>query len=289
MNSRREKVSFLSLGERIIGFLQLPTEGETPHPVLIVCHGAGEFKENYIELAEHLASRGIASLILDMHGHGESAGPEYCIQMREWVADIQAALDYIGQRPDLDHERVAAFGLSSGGTAILEAAVIDPRLKALVALDATVMNTLPLSASLFMRTLSAVGWIKKLFTGRDLRISLLPMVNQIKLASDPEINARLQKDPGKARAFGRFPLPGGAQAFIVNTIKRVDSITAPTLVIWGEDDELDPTSTARHLHDVLKCEKKLEIVPGNGHMGHIDRNRGRVFELTADWLLRHLA
>lgn len=288
MNSRREKVSFLSLGEKISGLLQLPHEGDTPYPVLVVSHGVGEFKENYLELAEYLAERGIATLMLDMHGHGESGGAEFCIQMSEWVADLRAALDFIGQRLDLDDQRVAAFGLSSGGTAILEAAMVDPRFKALVTLDATVMDTLPLGVSVLMRTLSGIGWLKRLITGKDLRISLISMLDGLKLASDPEINKRLQKDPGKLRAFAAFPLPGASQAFIVNTVRRVDRIKAPTLVIWGEDDELDPVSTAHRLHNSLKCEKALEIVPGNGHVGHLDRNREQVFQLTADWLHKHL-
>nr|WP_281270153.1 alpha/beta hydrolase [Roseimicrobium gellanilyticum] len=288
--TRREKVSFLSMGQRIQALLQLPAEEEeSPHPVLIVSHGAGEFKENYIELAEYLAHRGIATLMLDMHGHGESEGPEYCIQMKEWVSDIKAAINFIEQRVDLDNHRVGAFGLSSGGTAILEAAVVDSRLKALVALDATVMDTLPFGVSVLMRSLSALGSVKRLLTGKHLRISLISMLDGLKLASDPEINKKLQRDPGKLRAFAGFPLPGASQAFIVNTIKRVDRIKAPTLVIWGEDDELDPISTAHRLHDSLKCVKGLEIVAGNGHVGHLDRNRERVFELTANWLRKHLA
>jgi alpha-beta hydrolase superfamily lysophospholipase len=289
VTTRREKVSFLSMGQRIQALLQLPAEEEeAPYPVLIVSHGAGEFKENYIELAEYLAHRGIATLMLDMHGHGESEGPEYCIQMKEWVSDIRAALNFTEQRVDLDNHRVAAFGLSSGGTAILETAVVDSRLKALVALDATVMDTLPFGVSVLMRSLSALGRLKRLLTGKHLRISLISMLDGLKLASDPEINKRLQKDPGKLRAFASFPLPGASQAFIVDTIKRVDRIQAPTLVIWGEDDELDPISTAHRLHDSLKCVKGLEIVPGNGHVGHLDRHRERVFELTANWLRKHL-
>jgi pimeloyl-ACP methyl ester carboxylesterase len=59
-------------------------------------------------------------------------------------------------------------------------------------------------------------------------------------------------------------------------------------VIWGEDDELDPISTAHKLHDTLKCVKGLEIVAGNGHVGHLDHNRERVFELTTAWLHKHL-
>lgn len=283
----REAVVFESQGQQIHGTLVHAEEARHAR-LLIVSHGAGEQKENYLEMAAHLARRGVASLLLDMHGHGESEGDRYHVRINDWVADIRSALDYLETRSDVDMQRIGALGLSSGGTAILEAAVTDHRLRALVALDATVKNTLPLSLTFSMKMVSALGFLKKLFTSRDLRISIMKLLDEVPLASDPEINARLRLDPGKARAFSAFPMPGAAQAFFVNTIRRVHRITAPTLVIWGEDDQLDPVSTAHALHDALTCEKELVIVPGNGHVGHLDRHRHRVFDLTADWLHKHL-
>jgi alpha-beta hydrolase superfamily lysophospholipase len=283
-----ELVTFESLGDTIHALL-VKAPGKTKAPVLITSHGAGEFKENYLELAAHLAENGISSLLLDMHGHGSSGGEAYHIKMKEWVADLIAAMDFLETRNDVDASRIGAFGLSSGGTAILEAAVVDPRLKALIALDATIMNTLPLGTSLTMRLVSALGHVKRLFTGKDVRISIVPLLDEVALASDPEINAKLRVDPGKLKAFASFPLPGAAEAFFVDTVKRLPRIKAATLVIWGEDDQLDPISTAHALHNALACPKALEIVAGNGHVGHLDRNRHRVFELTSQWLLKHLA
>jgi uncharacterized protein len=167
--------------------------------------------------------------------------------------------------------------------------VIDPRLRALVTLDATVMNTLPLSVTITMAAASAFGYLKRLITGGDLHISIVKLLDEVSLASDPAINAKLRVDPGKLKAFKNFPLPGAAQAFFVNTIRRVPAIAVPTLVIWGEDDQLDPVTTAHALHNALTCEKRLEIIAGNGHVGHLDRHRERVFDLTAEWLLKHLA
>jgi uncharacterized protein len=285
--SQREPVTFSSLGDRIQATLFTPP-GPGPHPVLIITHGAGEFKENYYELSEHLVEQGIAALAMDMHGHGDSGGRRYQIQMREWVADISAACDFVHKHSALDESRIGAFGLSSGGTAVLEAAVAEPRLKALVTLDATVMDTLPWYISLLMRTLSFLGSIKRALTGNDLKISLVSMLNGLELAADPEINKRLQKDPGKLTAFMNFPLPGAVQAFIVDTIKRVHLIKIPTLVIWGAEDKLDPVSTGEELLKRLKCAKEMVVVEGNGHVGHLDRNRHVVFQLTSDWLAKHL-
>lgn len=283
----QQSVIFQSLGVDIHA-LFVPSQTPGMSPVLIVSHGAGDFKENYLEMAFYLAQRGVSSLLLDMHGHGASGGHPYHVCMKEWGADLKAAMDYLETRPDVDPRRMGGFGVSSGGTVILETALVDPRLRALVPLDATVMNTLPWNLTLLMGSLSMVGRVKRLLTGTDLRISIAKLLEEVELASDPEVNARLQVEPGKVRAFQNFPLPGASQAFFVDTIRRVPKITVPTLVIWGQDDQLDPVSTAHALHDALTCTKGIEIVEGNGHAGHMDRNRKRVFDLTADWLLQHL-
>src|SRR5215470_13612899 len=160
MKNHKETVRLRSLGDELAGVLFF-LETEERAPVLIICHGACEFKENYFELCELLASRGMATLAIDMHGHGASAGERYYVNMRQWVADVQAAIDFLLTHPKIDGKRIGAFGLSSGGTAVLEAALIDPRLKALVALDATVRNSLPLLTSLFLKVLVFVGKVKK--------------------------------------------------------------------------------------------------------------------------------
>jgi alpha-beta hydrolase superfamily lysophospholipase len=287
MNAHRESVCLGSQGDDLAGTLFLP-KSPRPAPVLIICHGAGEFKENYFELCELLAERGVATLAIDMHGHGQSAGERYSVNMHLWVADIQAAIDFLLKHPQIDGNRIGAFGLSSGGTAILEAAMIEPRLKALVALDATVRNSLPFGMTLFLKLLVGLGRLKKWFTNRELRVPLAKMSSGFHLASDPEVQNRLETDPRTVAAFMAFPFPGGAQAFFVDTIKRVSRITAPTLILWGEEDQLDPPETARMLFDALACKKQLHIIAGNGHVGHLDRQRDKVFALTADWALNNL-
>lgn len=286
-HTRMEPVHFSSLGVDLAGALFLP-QTQQPCPTLIVCHGAGEFKEDYFEMCEQLGDQGIACLAIDMHGHGASGGQRFYVDMRQWVADIRAAIDFLSTRPEIDTNRLGAFGLSSGGTAILEAGVIEPRLKVLIGLDATVRNSVPFFDNVIMKSLLTVGKIKRCIFKRDFRVSLLKLGSKPEMASDPEINRRLYSNSRNLEAFMHFPLPGAEQAFFVNTIKRVPRITAPTLVIWGEDDKLDPPKTGHLLYKALKGKKRLEIVAGNGHAGHLDRNRAQVFALTANWALENL-
>ena len=284
----QEPVVVRSLGDALAGALFVPT-APAPFPALVICHGAGEFKENYFELCGFLAEKGMATLAIDMHGHGQSEGERFHVDMRRWVADVRAAVEFLANDSRIDAKRIGAFGLSSGGTAILEAALVEPRLKALVALDATVRNSLSLPMTLLVKLLVLLGWIKKLFTRRDWELPLAKMPGGMRLASDPEIDRRIQANPRALEAFMAFPFPGAAQAFFVDTIKRVAKITVPTLVVWGEDDKLDPPETARLLYNALTAKKHLEIIPGNGHVGHLDRHRDKVFALTAHWTLENLA
>ncbi|MFO1501280.1 MAG: alpha/beta fold hydrolase [Verrucomicrobiota bacterium] len=286
MSVLRQDVSFRSLGENLAASIFYPQE--QPAPAVLICHGAGEFKENYFELAEFLAARGVAAVPMDMHGHGGSGGERFHVNMREWIADIRAAIDFLTADPRIDGHRLGAFGLSSGGTAILETALIDKRLKALVALDATVRSSMPLSFSACMRLLVLLGRVKKQFTQLDLRVPLAKMMGGIHLVSDPQVDRRLRSDPRLLEAYMAFPFPGAADSIFVDTIRRVGGVAAPTLVLWGEEDKLDPPETARLLYEALACPKRLHIIPGNGHMGHLDRNKHEVFASTTDWVLEHL-
>jgi uncharacterized protein len=256
-------------------------------PALIICHGASEHKENYYDLCHFLAARGIATFAIDMHGHGQSGGQRFYVQIPDWVADIRAAIDVLSKHPQIDPAGIGALGLSSGGTAILEAAVVEPRLKTLIALAPTVCNSLSLGHSILFKTLAFFGRIKRGVTGRDLCIPLVHMAKGMHFVADPDINQSVLARIEKEKPY--LPLPGGTQSFLVDTIKRVGKITIPVLIIWGEKDEVDPVATGRLLYDALKCKKALEIIPGNGHATHIDRDHEKVFALAASWVLENLS
>lgn len=284
---RRTDVSFLSGTDTISGTLFIPNM-DIPLPALIICHGALDFKENYFDLCEYLAGKGIASLAIDMHGHGASGGKRFHVNMKDWVKDIRHAIDFLEQMPGINGNSIGVFGLSSGGTAVLEAALLDSRIHCIITLDATVRNALSRAEHLGMNILGAIGRIKRLITKEDLRLSMVGPFQKVEVASDPGVNRRWKENPKVLEMWSAFPVPGATPSLIVDTIKRVHLITVPTLVIHGEDDKVDPVETARLLFGALTCVKRLCIVPGNGHLGHMDRNKNVVLELTADWALSHL-
>src|SRR3989344_9583713 len=281
---KKENVKLDSLGITLVGTLFVP-EKDGKLPAVIMCHGAGDIKENLFPLAEFLANKGIVILCVDLHGHGESGGTRSNVIMREWQADVFSAIRHLENHPRVDKNRIGAFGISSGGTAVLEVAALGQDLKSLVVLDATVCNSLPFLMTLFLKILIFIGSIKKFFTGRDLRFPLAKISGDMHIAADPELNQSIQADPRFKATFNNFPFPGGAEVFFVDTIKRVGNITAPTLVIWGSEDKIDPPESGKLLYTSLKCKKDLHIIPGNGHIGHMDTHKDVVFALTLDWFI----
>jgi pimeloyl-ACP methyl ester carboxylesterase len=71
-------------------------------------------------------------------------------------------------------------------------------------------------------------------------------------------------------------------------LKRVPQIGIPTSVLWGQDDRLASPNGGRRLFDALTCKKEFHLIAGNGYVGHLDRNREKVFDLTAEWVKQNL-
>jgi uncharacterized protein len=81
--------------------------------------------------ARMLVEHGYGVLLFDRRGEGASDGDG---NMFGWggTRDIEAALGFLEDRPDVDPGRIGGLGLSVGGELMLEAAADDPRLAAVV-------------------------------------------------------------------------------------------------------------------------------------------------------------
>jgi uncharacterized protein len=81
--------------------------------------------------ARNLISHGYGVLLLDNRGHGASEGDANAFGWDD-ETDVNAALDYLTSRADVDADRIGGLGLSVGGETLLETAAHTDRLKALV-------------------------------------------------------------------------------------------------------------------------------------------------------------
>jgi pimeloyl-ACP methyl ester carboxylesterase len=98
---------------------------------VVLIHGATGNRSRVTDRVELLARHGYGVLALDLPGHGESAGHSSALGDNAQPA-VDAAVDYLAQRADVDPTRIAGFGVSLGGEVLLEGASHDGRLAALV-------------------------------------------------------------------------------------------------------------------------------------------------------------
>jgi alpha-beta hydrolase superfamily lysophospholipase len=109
----------------VVGVLHLPDRGPSacPSPCVIACHGMGASKDSdkYLLLGRELPAAGLALARFDFRGSGESGGLHREVTIATRVADLEAVLDHLAERPELDG-RFGLLGSSLGGFVALWAA-----------------------------------------------------------------------------------------------------------------------------------------------------------------------
>lgn len=109
---------------RLAGLLMLP-EGKAPHPAAVILQGSGDSDRSNawaFSIAEKLAQSGIAVLLTDKRGCGQSEGDWHTADFDELAEDALAGVDHLRSRDDIDAGRVGVVGLSQGGHVVPVAA-----------------------------------------------------------------------------------------------------------------------------------------------------------------------
>lgn len=123
---QRESIVLTNEGQKIFGVLHLPKGIERP-PCVLMCHGLGGHKTGhyrvYVELAEALIEKKIASFRFDFRGCGDSEGHFSEMTLHGEVSDALKALNFLHTDPRVNNEQIGLFGRSLGGAvAVLTAA-----------------------------------------------------------------------------------------------------------------------------------------------------------------------
>jgi pimeloyl-ACP methyl ester carboxylesterase len=96
-------------GRFSVGDLRKPNRSNGPHPVIVQWGGIDSFKEE--RRSEPYLYAGLASLAVDMPGVADAPLDGSPDAERLWTA----IFDWIASRPDLDADRIALHGNSTGG------------------------------------------------------------------------------------------------------------------------------------------------------------------------------
>ncbi|HMA35780.1 MAG TPA: alpha/beta fold hydrolase [Chloroflexia bacterium] len=198
-------------------------------------------------------------LVYDCRGQGQSAKPDHVYTIRRHSADLAGLLAALGIA------RAAIVGLSNGGATALDFAAAQPaRVTALVVAGAYAS----VDAILRAKLLSWIGAME--CGGSPLRFDVaLPWVwggtfleqNYAGLQGYREKGQNLPIAPARNLIAG---------ALVHDCRAGLPAITAPTLVVVGEDDVLTPPALARAIAAAVP-RAELEILPGLGHAAALEQ------------------
>jgi len=241
-----------------------PAEGEGPHPTLLMIGGGETFAEDlFFYIAPQAHERGYNFMTLDLPGQGLMP-----LQGQVFRADMHVAMarvvDYALGRPDVDTERLAAFGYSGGGGFVPQAAMHDPRIKA-IAMSSAVVDGYPMFAA-------------------------MPAVT-----STPQERAEWSSFHGNVvkSVCWRWGVPMDDPGALVEANRGYTfdpgAITVPALIIIGEG-EMRSEEVRRQqdlaMQGFTNPNKKMVVTPANeGATNHcIMENRSIVAQVLFDWL-----
>jgi alpha-beta hydrolase superfamily lysophospholipase len=171
---KREEIEFDCGGDACAAWLYRPEPGTDggrgAAPIVVLAHGlTGTRRDGLGPFAERFAAAGLAALVFDHRGFGDSEGEPDRFEPKRQLEDWRAAIALVRGLPGVDPERVATFGSSMGGGNALAAAAGDPRVAAAISqvpfLDILTqsyrssprVSARMLAAAAFNRPLTAVG------------------------------------------------------------------------------------------------------------------------------------
>jgi pimeloyl-ACP methyl ester carboxylesterase len=296
---KEEEVAFFNNVDSITlaGTITLPPDGG-PFTAVVLISGSGPQDRNeqimghrpFLVLADHLTRLGIAVLRFDDRGTGKSTGNFATTTTLHFTRDVQAAIDYLKTRKEINHERIGLIGHSEGGlvapmvaTTSQDVAFIAMlagpgiRGKELIVLQSELINrVMGLKEELIegSRAVNERVFDIVLTTARvdSLRSRLTNYLRQA-VKEYPHILAQsgMTEDAFVSMQASALSSPW-MQAFIRHDPAPVlEKVKCPVLALFGEKDlQVPPNPNAEAVTEALKrggnTKGTVKVLPGLNHL-----------------------
>jgi dipeptidyl aminopeptidase/acylaminoacyl peptidase len=288
-------VSFYSEGVKLAGDLFLPADVKPGdrRAGIVLCHGYTGVRSIYLpDNARVLAEAGYVVMSFDYKGWGDSEGPKSRLAPYSRVADVQAALTFLGAQPEVDAARLGIYGTSYGGATVVFVAAVDLRVKCVVSVvgvgnGARWMRSVRHPDEYHdLLTRAAADRDKRVLTG----VSDLVDRNEVLLPDrqSAELGAAARRD--NPAAVTQLPLEFVDDTLGFNPEWIVDRIAPrPVLFITTDDDRLVPPQESEAMFARAGEPKKLVVLKGFGHYEVYGGEAFRqVMDETVAWYKTHL-
>jgi esterase FrsA len=248
-------------GKNIVAYLQIPRGAARP-PVVMYWGGVDVWKEDHQRNSEIMHSRGLATLLVDQPGTGESP-----VRFAEANAERQfsAVMDHLATRKDVDGTRVGAWGRSFGAYWAAKLAYVEPK---------------RLKGAVFHGGNAHFG-----FQEEWLRPALTKTASNYLLGPSGLFDSR-SFVLGVKTIDDVFRL---APKFSLKDLGLLDKPSAPILIVNGKLDDQAPIADSYLLME-HGSPKEARIYPQGGHMGSTPGvNPDVIATVIIDWLTLRLS
>lgn len=236
-------------------------------PDLIFIHGLSGCWQNWLEQLPHFA-RDHRVIAVDLPGFGQSEMPAEEISISGYADTIDALMTELG----VDSARIV--GNSMGGFIAAEMAFSYPerveRLVLAAAAGISITNLYRRPMLTAARAGTAVGYFRMT---RRREVVVRPRLRHIALAAVVRHPALIH--PGLVHEFTRGveapgPVPALDALMTYDIRDRLEEITCPTLLVWGEKDLLVPVADAEEFERRIPDARKVSL-EDTGHLPQIER------------------
>jgi pimeloyl-ACP methyl ester carboxylesterase len=291
-----EEVRFHSgSGSVLAGTLKLPDAGSAPFPAVVQGPGWLGLRHGnvYKPYHEALLAAGIAVLVFDYRGFGDSTGDAAYLDPMTQVADYRSAVTYLETRDDIDARRLGAFGSGgTGGGNAIYAGALDKRLKAVVSqvpvADGRDWLHRMRRESEWLEFLEAIRQDRLQFTVTG-KATMVPPREGIMVPTPERLTTKIKADvDDKIPPF--VELASAEAIFAYRPIDVVAAIAPRALMlICVEGDATTPEDHAYALYERAGGPKRLVIQTGTTHYAAYAQYQSIVNPMIVEWFERHLA
>ena len=296
MQTRR--CDFYSDGVRLEGLLQLPERSRSAagHPAIVLCSGFQGLKELIpAKFWGPFTTAGYACYAFDYRGFGTSDGERGRVLPLEQVEDVQNALTWLQQQPELNPRQIGLLGWGLGGGIAVQAAAEDARVQAVACLNGVgdagraIRDSRSYADWLALQDRIAADRTGRVLTGRSQLVSPWEVV-----PLDPTTREVVIAEMyGKHERFGSDVSLQSAEAYYRFRPELVVDRISPRslLIVHGVRNALHPIDEARSLYAHAREPKELIEITDAHHLDWIEpEGPAHTATMTRiiDWFQRHL-
>ena len=227
-------------------------------PALLLLHGFGSSLQAWDDWSVKLEQK-YRVIRLDLPGFGlTGASPANDYSEEKDLATLTHFADKLGL------EKFSVMGHSMGGKMAWSLAASQPeRVQALVLMAPDGFPEIKDIGTKPYEVPAVMGLIKYVFPKYLVRKSIEPAFSDVDALNDALVNRYFDmlRAPGVRGAI----LNRSNQTIYSDPVPRLKAIKAPTLLIWGEQDQMIPSTNAQSYANVLSNSTTV-IVPKLGHL-----------------------